>query len=152
MLCPVRRTPRRPAILRDVRFELIDHVVEQDDSRIVAIKSVTSAEEYLQDHFPTFPVLPGVMMIEAMVQAARRLLEARGMGSRHVLSGVRALKYGSFVRPGESLRIEVTLQEAGEDGVCVFKGAAKRLSPEASADAEAPTSVSGRLTLRPVRL
>ena len=61
-----------------MKFDLIDHVLEQTPQRIVALKHVTLAEEYLADHFPTFPVLPGVMMVETMVQAARRMLADRG--------------------------------------------------------------------------
>ena len=48
-----------------MHFTLIDRVLERTDDRLVAIKLVSAAEEYLQDHFPTFPVLPGVLMIEA---------------------------------------------------------------------------------------
>jgi len=58
-----------------MHFDLIDSVIEKTLDRVVTIKNVSSAEEYLQDHFPTFPVLPGVMMLEAMVQAGRRMLE-----------------------------------------------------------------------------
>ena len=61
-----------------MRFDLIDSVLEQSDEHIVALKQVSLAEEYLADHFPTFPVLPGVMMVELMVQAARRMLAPRG--------------------------------------------------------------------------
>src|SRR5262245_64597596 len=108
-----------------MHFNLVDAVIEQSDTRIVTIKQVSLAEEYLQDHFPGFPVLPGVMMIEAMVQAARRLLESRSGGSaqraqagRMVLGAVRGLKYGRFVKPGEVLRVEVSVaKEAGEGSV-----------------------------------
>ncbi|MHC4383289.1 MAG: hotdog family protein [Planctomycetota bacterium] len=57
-----------------MKFNLLDTILDQSPDRIVAIKHVSLAEEYLADHFPTFPVLPGVMMVETMVQAARRML------------------------------------------------------------------------------
>ena len=57
-------------------FDFVDDVLERDGRTIVTVKRVTAADEYLRDHFPTFPVLPGVLMLESMVQAARRLLEA----------------------------------------------------------------------------
>ncbi|MCA9299800.1 MAG: hypothetical protein KDA28_12075, partial [Phycisphaerales bacterium] len=56
-----------------MHFDLIDRVIETGTEHLVALKHVSAAEEYLQDHFPGFPVLPGVMMLETMVQAGRRL-------------------------------------------------------------------------------
>ncbi len=107
-----------------MHFSLVDSVIERTPERVVTLKNVSAAEEYLQDHFPDFPVLPGVMMLEAMVQAGRVLLEARGVAgaSRMVLGGARALKYGRFVRPGESLRVEVTVAKDLGDGSIELKG------------------------------
>ena len=134
-----------------MHFDLVDRVLEQSAERIVTIKAVTSAEEYLQDHFPTFPVLPGVLMLEAMVQAGRRLLAGRDAAcSRHVLGGVRALKYGTFVRPGDRMMIEVAIVKAGENGVYELKGSGQVRRVEASGDESSATCVSGRFTLRPV--
>jgi len=132
-----------------MRFDLVDRVLERSDERIVTIKQVTAAEEYLQDHFPTYPVLPGVLMLEAMVQAARELAG----DERLVLGEVRALKYGAFVRPGASIRVEVELASRGDEGSVSFKGAGSLI--EVGADpggAGAPTAVSGRFTLRPARI
>lgn len=136
-----------------MHFDLVDRVLEQSPERIVTLKAVTASEEYLQDHFPTFPVLPGVLMLEALVQAARRLLTSRDpMLSRHVLGSVRALKYGTFVRPGDAMRIEVSLHKAeAEAGVYEFKGAAEVLRPDAAPGTAAPSCVSGRFTMRPLR-
>lgn len=149
-----------------MHFSLIDHVLEAHPDRLVALKHVTASEEYLQDHFPTFPVLPGVFMLEAMVQTARQLLTRRhGDFARHVLGSVRALKYGSFVRPGDSMLISVSLSkdlqvpdaaspagwpEGGAPAV-EFRGSAQVVRGDSPPQApeDRPTCVSGRFVLRP---
>ncbi len=131
-----------------MKFHLIDTVLEQSPDRIVAIKQVSLAEEYLADHFPTFPVLPGVLMVEAMVQAARRMLADRG-DPRLVLGEVRGLKFGSFVRPGEALLVEVTLKSDTGDGEYVCRGTGRVLRHDTERSDE--TAVSGRFTMRPIR-
>lgn len=131
-----------------MHFSLVDRVIEQSADRIVTLKHVSSAEEYLQDHFPSYPVLPGVMMLEAMVQAARRLCDSGS--DPMVLGQVRALKYGAFVRPGATLRVDVTLHKKNDDGTIDFKGEGTLLEPNATS--EPPTAVSGRFLLRPVRV
>lgn len=137
-------------MLPGMHFDLVDAVLELDESRIVTIKQVTMAEEYLQDHFPSFPVLPGVLMIESLVQAARRLLISRDPAcSRHVLGSVRALKYGGFVRPGDTLRIEVTLSKTQSNDVYDFKGAGLVVGPGCDDLTTAQTAVNGRFSLRP---
>ncbi len=137
-----------------MHFCLVDKVLERSNDRIVTIKQVTAAEEYLQDHFPSFPVLPGVLMVESLVQAARLLAEGRPeVGpTRLVLGSVRALKYGSFVRPGETLRVEVTLHKANPDGTFDFKGEGTVLRGQSAPEIDPTTAVSGRFTLRPVRI
>lgn len=132
-----------------MHFDLIDAVLEQTEDRIVTLKGVTNAEEYLQDHFPTFPVLPGVMMIEACAQAARRLAEAGSM-DRYTLSQVKALKYGIFVAPGDTMRIEVALLKRNDDGSIDFKASAS-VQKAGGATGDGANCVSGRITLRPVR-
>jgi 3-hydroxyacyl-[acyl-carrier-protein] dehydratase len=80
------------------------------------VKNVTAAEEYLADHFPGFPVLPGVMMLETLVQAARRLADSLANAPEQplVIADVRNVKYGNMVRPGQTLRVSVALK--GRDG------------------------------------
>ncbi len=93
-----------------MRFVLIDRIVELEPSRrIVALKAVSSSEEYLSEHFPTFPVLPGVFMLECMVEAASWLVrEAEGFAhSMVLLESVQGVTYKSFVAPGHLLRVEV---------------------------------------------
>jgi 3-hydroxyacyl-[acyl-carrier-protein] dehydratase len=127
-----------------MKFTLVDQMLECGPERAVAVKNVTASEEYLADHFPSFPVLPGVFMLEAMIQAARGVLEQQGL-TRMMLGEVRALRYGTFVRPGESLRVEVDLIKS-EDGCFTFKGNGSRLC--VGTEDPPDTAVSGRFTMR----
>jgi 3-hydroxyacyl-[acyl-carrier-protein] dehydratase len=101
-----------------VKFNLLDRIEHLSDDKIVAVKYVSLAEEYLADHFPTFPVLPGVMMVEALTQAAGWLMHHRtGFGkSMAVLKEVRNVKYGQFVAPGNALRVEVQFNKPTDAG------------------------------------
>jgi 3-hydroxyacyl-[acyl-carrier-protein] dehydratase len=134
-----------------MRFHLVDQIVSREPERIVVRKQVSLAEEYLQDHFPSYPVLPGVLMLETMVQAAREMLRGRAP-ERLVLGGVRALKYGAMVRPGDTLEVEVTLGKARDDGSfdCRGTGLVRRGGAGPGADDE--TAVSGRFTMRRIRI
>ena len=89
-------------------------------------------------------------MVEALTQAARAVLARRGM-PRMVLGEVKALRYGSFVRPGETLKVEVTLEKTKDDGSVVFKAQGTVLKGLAGDSAVAETAVSGRLILRALR-
>jgi 3-hydroxyacyl-[acyl-carrier-protein] dehydratase len=101
-----------------VKFNLIDRIEELSDTRLVAVKNVCLAEEYLADHFPTFPVLPGVLMLEAMTQGAAWLLHRNAGFSKSVavLKEARNVKYGTFVAPGNALRIVVETVKISEAG------------------------------------
>ena len=101
-----------------MKFNLIDKIEQISDDRIVAVKYVSLAEEYLADHFPTFPVLPGVMMLEAITQAAGWLLHRRHdfAKSMAVLKEARNVKYGQFVAPGNFLRVDVEWHKTTEAG------------------------------------
>ncbi len=128
-------------------FRLIDEVIERDSERLVAVKLVEADAPYLRDHFPTFPVLPGVLMLEAMVQAARELAD---QGDRSdpplVLGTVRALKYGRFVAAGSTIRVEVSRAGEGLD----FKGRVEILEGDGVGDGA--VAASGRFTLRAARI
>jgi 3-hydroxyacyl-[acyl-carrier-protein] dehydratase len=107
-----------------VKFNLVDKIEQLTDDTIVAVKNVSLAEEYLADHFPTFPVLPGVLMLEVAVQSAMWLMHSRtGFGkSMAVLKEARNVKYGTFVAPGNSLRMTVQFLKATDSGAS-FKAA-----------------------------
>lgn len=124
-----------------MRFTLLDRIVEiTPNESLRAIKAVSSSEEYLADHFPTFPVLPGVLMLEAMAEAGAWLVRAT-LGFQHrliLLREARNITYKSFVRPGGLL--EVTVQ-------------ARRIEPTGSdftgvGTCEGREVVKGRFSLR----
>jgi 3-hydroxyacyl-[acyl-carrier-protein] dehydratase len=123
-----------------MRFNLVDRIVEvQPGRRLVAVKNLTLAEEYLADHFPTFPVMPGVLMLEAVVEAGAWLWRLSD-DFRHsviVLREARNVKYGTFMEPGRQLRVTVELLE--RDGErATFKG---------KGEMDGQTTVSARVTL-----
>jgi 3-hydroxyacyl-[acyl-carrier-protein] dehydratase len=107
-----------------VKFNLIDKIEQISDEKIVAVKYVSLAEEYLADHFHTFPVLPGVLMLEALTQAAAWVLHRRSNFAKSiaVLKEARNVKYGTFVAPGNALRVEVEYSKATDSGAA-FKAA-----------------------------
>ena len=127
---------------------MIDNVLEQTADRIVAVKELDGGEAYLKDHFPTFPIMPGVMMLETLVQAARLLLPGREDGP-WVLGEVKAMKYGQMVRPGESLEVDVRIvKQEGDKVTCKGSGVLRR---GAGIEGDGETVLSGRFTMRPRR-
>ena len=137
-----------------MRFRLIDQVLERAADRVVAVKCVTAAEEYLDDHFPGFPLLPGVMMLEVLVQAGRELVGGADAAETRpgtpatcglkplVLTEVRNVRYSNMVRPGESLRVEVTLRKQDEGGWDL----------EGVGSVNNQTAVQGRFRLEPLTI
>ena len=102
-----------------MKFSLIDRIVELSrGERIVAVKAVSLAEEYLGDHFPTFPVLPGVLMLEALVEAAAWLVrDAQDFAFNVILlRQAKNVTYKIFVKPGNLLRLEVTCRRLARGG------------------------------------
>ncbi len=123
-----------------MRFSLLDRVLEIEPGRsITAVKAVTLAEEYLADHFPRFPVLPGVFMLEAMTQASAWMIRL-GEDFAHsivVLRSARNVKYGDFVEPGNTLTVTVELLSHDETTTKV----------KVSGKVGGRTSLTARLTL-----
>jgi 3-hydroxyacyl-[acyl-carrier-protein] dehydratase len=92
-------------------FLLIDRIVEfEPGKRVVAIKNVTINEHFFQGHFPDLPIMPGVLVVEAMAQAGA-IIMMEAIPDRKtklaVFSGIERAKFRRSVTPGDQLRIEV---------------------------------------------
>src|SRR5581483_7946552 len=107
-----------------MRFHLIDRIVGWEPGKsLTASKFLALGEEYLADHFPRFPVMPGVLMLQCLVEAGAWLWRAT-TGYRHpvvVLREAKNVKYGSFMLPGRRMDVAVDLVKAEED-LATFKG------------------------------
>jgi 3-hydroxyacyl-[acyl-carrier-protein] dehydratase len=123
-----------------MRFSLVDRITDLEvEKSISAVKNLSMAEEYLADHFPGFPVMPGVLMLESLVQSSAWLIRATEdfAHSTILLKQARALKFNSFVTPGKTLCVTATIQKWNDDE-CVLK---------ATSTVDGESAVSARITL-----
>jgi len=107
-----------------MRFNLVDQITELVPGKSLrGVKFLTLGEEYLADHFPSFPVMPGVLQLQALVEASSWLWRATSDFAHSVIAlrEVRGAKYGMFVEPGKCLELSTELVRVGEDGLAVFK-------------------------------
>ena len=95
-------------------FLLVDRVIELDDDKIVALKNVTINEPFFQGHFPGHPIMPGVLLIEAMAQAGgilalRNIMRTDGAAAGRAMyfMGIDKAKFRKPVVPGDQVRLEV---------------------------------------------
>jgi 3-hydroxyacyl-[acyl-carrier-protein] dehydratase len=126
-------------------FLLIDKVLEcEPNKRILALKNVTINEPFFQGHFPKHPVMPGVLIIEAMAQAAA-ILGFRTMGkvpgNEHVVYfvGIDGARFKRPVFPGDQLHVHVELLRVAR-GLWKFRGEA-RVDGQVNAEAELLSTV-----------
>lgn len=107
-------------------YVFVDKILEcEPGRRVAAVKALAFNEEFFRDHFPGMPVLPGAMVLEGFVQAARHCLAAREGGhDRWVLHAVENMRFNRFATPGEVVRLEADF-DGEEDGAAWFKGRAR---------------------------
>lgn len=95
-------------------FLLVDEIVEQSDARIVCTKRFRGDEEFFAGHYPGYPLVPGVLLCEAAMQAGAILLArhlAAAEGRVPVATRINDVRFRRMVRPGETIRLEVELVE-----------------------------------------
>lgn len=100
-----------------MRFCLLDRITMCEAGKVLrGLKRLTAAEEYLADHFPGFPLMPGVLQLQSLVEAGSWLLRISDDFSYSVvvLREVKSVKFGSLMQPGKAL--EVTVELTGRDG------------------------------------
>ena len=128
-----------------MRFALVDRIVALESGQsITAVKNLSLSEEYLADHFPGFPVLPGVLMLEVMVQTGAWLMRFSEdfRYSTILLKQARALKFNSFVTPGRTLSVTASVQKTAE----------REWTFKAAGTVDETSAVSARLTLEQFNL
>lgn len=100
---------------------LVDRIIElEQNKRAVGIKAVSANEAYFQGHFPTYQVMPGVLIIEALAQvgAVALLSDEKNKGKLAFFAGIKDAKFRRQVKPGDVLRLETTLiRQRGSIGI-----------------------------------
>ena len=93
-------------------FLLVDKILEvEEGKRAVGIKNVTANEEFFDRHFPDFPVMPGVLIVEALAQvgAVATLIKDENRGRLAFFAGIDNCRFKRQVRPGDQLKLEVEM-------------------------------------------
>ena len=107
-----------------MKFVLVDKIVKiVPGKEIQTVKNVSLSEEYLADHFPTFPVLPGVFLLQGMVESACWLVRQSEnfAHSMVLLAHAKNVKYKSFAAPGANIQYTVTAKDI-EENISSFSG------------------------------
>lgn len=128
-----------------MRFTQLDRILELDKgTSIKAVKCLSLSEEYLNDHFPRFPVMPGVLMLESMFQASMWLVRETNdfKHSTVVLRQTKSMKFQDFVQPGNSLVVDAQIKSI-DDSITKLK---------VTGSIDGKSAVSGRLVIESYNL
>lgn len=128
-----------------MRFSQLDRINSLELGKsIVAVKCLSLSEGYLEDHFPRFPVMPGVLMVESMFQAGMYLIRAteRFQKSTVVLREVKSMKFQGFVQPGDSLVVTCEIKSIDDSNY----------SLKVSGEINGKPSTGGRMVLESFNL
>jgi 3-hydroxyacyl-[acyl-carrier-protein] dehydratase len=123
-----------------MKYLQLDRITSlEPGKRLTAERTLRADEEYLNDHFPRFPVMPGVMMLEALHQAAVWMIKTGDQfrSPLVLLREARGVKFGDFLSPGETLEIVVEALKEEEN----------RTTVKATASKQGRVTVSARLVL-----
>jgi 3-hydroxyacyl-[acyl-carrier-protein] dehydratase len=123
-----------------MRFRLLDEITElAAGERIAATKRLRPEEDYLKDHFPKFPVMPGVLMLEALFQASAWLVRYSDDFARPIvlLKQAKSVKYADFVAPNQVLTVNSQIIKSDEQTTTL----------KAQGSVDGSVAVSGRLVL-----
>ena len=108
-------------------FLLVDKVLEMSDDHIVALKNVTMNEPFFQGHFPDEPIMPGVLMVEAMAQVGGifvlNTVEEPHLYSTYFLK-IEKVRFRAKVVPGDVIIFSIELMGPMKRGICSIKGTA----------------------------
>ncbi len=118
-------------------FLLVDRILEvEEGKRAVGIKNVTANEEFFNGHFPNYPVMPGVLIVEALAQvsAVIMLMKDENRGKLGLFAGIDHCRFKKQVQPGDQLRLEVEITRVR--GIIAKANAVATVDGEVACEAE----------------
>ena len=126
-------------------FSFIDRIVEvKKNESLTAYYTLRGDEEFLEAHFEGFPVMPGVLLLEAITQAAAAFLESSlgAHGQKYRMVSAQEVRFGKFVKPGSCLELSVRLVKA-EEGSYFFEGRIDHLGGDSHTAARGKALAAG---------
>ncbi|MDD4973548.1 MAG: 3-hydroxyacyl-ACP dehydratase FabZ [Bacteriovorax sp.] len=93
-------------------FLFVDKIINLDEKKISTSLHLTGEEDFFKGHFPGNPIMPGVLLQEALFQSGAALMAKKAGGGLGVVTRVQNAKFKNMVRPGETLEMEVELVDS----------------------------------------